>query len=57
MKNCFRRRESTFIKKFFGWSSASEVSLLDKGDCNFDLNEGLDIFRHNEKCNMFGHNE
>jgi len=44
------KKNQPSIKKFFGWSSASQVSTPDTNNRNFDLNEDLDILGHNEEC-------
>ena len=43
------KKNQISIKKFFGWSTTSQVSSP-KDDRNFDLNENLDILGHNEGC-------
>jgi hypothetical protein len=45
-----RKKSQPSIKKFFGWSTTSQVSSPNKEEHNFDLNEDLDILGYNEEC-------
>ena len=52
IKKCLKEKITSLISKknLFGWSSRSQVPSPSIENCNFDLNEDLDILGDNEEC-------
>ena len=45
-----RKKNQSFIKRFFGWSTTSQASSPNNQNRNFYLNEDLNILGHDEEC-------